>query len=199
MTDQSLNPQNQRKKPAFSQVLIPVAVILTLVLIGLSLLKRHQDSQSHAHGGAGVLDVSTGAQLPDLELQSLDGKTTKLSEVPGKVILINFWATWCGPCIHEMPSINQLRKTYQSQGFEVIGVNVDENPGEVLEPFRKKLGIEFPSYIDPKGSLAEKFDVHGIPYTVVVDAERKVLHVESGDRDWFANDVQKKLKGWLGI
>lgn len=199
MTDQSLSPEKQRKKPAFSQVLIPVAVILTLVLIGLSLLKRHQDSESRSHGGPAAFDVTAGAQLPDLELQSLDGKTTKLSQIPGKVVLINFWATWCGPCLQEMPSINQLRKAYQPQGFEVIGVNVDENPGEVLESFQKKLGIEFTSYVDPKGSLAEKFDVHGIPFTVVIDSDRKILHVETGDRDWYSADVQKKLKGWLGI
>lgn len=196
MTDQSVSPENQKKKVTFSKVLIPSAVILTLILIGLSVLKR--SIPEHTHSGDPVADLIDGSQLPDFELKTVSGESKKLSEIQAKVILINFWASWCGPCLKEMPSINQLRKKFHAAGFEVVGINVDENPKEVLEPFIKKLGIEFTSYVDPDGEVADRFNVQGIPFTVVIDSNRKVLQVETGDRDWFSQDIQKSVQKWLG-
>jgi len=199
MTDQNLTPENQKGKVGFFRALIPVAVILVGVLIGLSILRsRTNEIELATQAPLGHVDLETGATLPDLDLRLLDDSTRKISQLGAKVLLINFWATWCGPCVQEMPSINRLRREFHPRGFEVVGINVDENPKEVLAEFQKRLGIEFTSYVDPDGKLADAFDVHGIPFTVVIDANRKILAIERGDRDWYASDVRKQVKAWLG-
>ena len=95
--------------------------------------------------------------------------------------------------MEEMPSLVQLRDQYASKGFEVLGVNVDENPGQVVPDATKKLGIKFPVYTDKNNSLAEMFDVHAIPLSVLIDKNRKILLVESGGRDWNAEDIHQIL------
>lgn len=199
MTEPLLPPENKPKKNKLSSVLIPVAVILAIVLVALSSLKKFEKSKSSVPGDEhSHLDVTKGTILPDLEFKGLDQKAVLLSSIPAKVTLINFWASWCGPCLSEIPSINALRKKYHDQGFEVVGINVDDNPEVVLAQFQKKLGMEFTSYLDTDGDLADRFDVHGIPFTVILDKNRKVLLVETGDRDWFDKDIQKQLEAWLG-
>lgn len=199
MTDPTLTPENQKGKIGFFRALIPVAIILVCVLFGLSILKsRTNEHERAAHSPIDRIELSAGNVIPDLELTRLDDSTRKISEIGAKVLLINFWATWCGPCVQEMPSINKLRKEFRDRGFEVVGINVDENPKEVLAAFQKRIGIEFESYVDPNGRLADAFDVHGIPFTVVIDSERRILAVERGDRNWYADEVRNRMKKWLG-
>jgi thiol-disulfide isomerase/thioredoxin len=199
MTAPLLPPKQSPQKTSVFSVLTPVAVILTVVLVALSFLKRFEksgaaDKTAHTH-----LDLSVGTILPDLEFQSIDQTQIKLSSLGSRVVLINFWASWCTPCLAEIPSINALRKKYHDQGFEVVGINVDENPTEVLPKFQKKLGMEFTSYVDPEGTLSDLFDVQGIPFTVVLDKNRKVLQVETGDRDWFNEEMRQQMESWLEV
>ncbi len=198
MTEPLLNPEPVRKKPSFSSVLTPVAIILAIVLVGLSALKRFEKSGAAVEAEQGHLDLTVGQILPDLEFEALDQSKVLLSSIKSEIVLINFWASWCTPCLAEIPSINALRKKYHAQGFEVIGINVDENPAEVLPKFQKKLGMEFTSYLDSDGKLADQFGVHGIPFTVILDKNRKVLQVETGDRDWFDPEIRKQVESWLG-
>src|SRR5688572_1298378 len=107
------------------KVLIPVGVLLTLIL-GALMLIRLQVSQTP--GGADGVEIRQGNRLPDFTLTYLNGTTTPVSKISAKVMMINFWATWCEACMEEMPSIVKLRNTYQSRGFEVLGVNLDEDP-----------------------------------------------------------------------
>jgi len=198
MTEPLLDPDPKRKKPSLSSVLIPAAIILALVLVGLSTLKSFDKKTGPTtEAGHEHFDMSLGTVLPDLEFHTLDQAKVKLSSISSKVVLINFWASWCSPCIAEIPSINALRKKYHDQGFEVIGINVDENPAEVLPKFQKKLGMEFTSYQDVEGELADQFGVNGIPFTVILDKNRKILQVETGDRDWFDPEMKKQMESWL--
>ena len=99
--------------------------------------------------------------------------------------------------MEEMPSIVALREKYSAKGFEVVGVNVDENPDQVVPPTIKKLGMKFPIFTDKSNALAELFDVHAIPLSVIMDKDRKILLIESGGRDWMSTDIQQMMDKWL--
>jgi thiol-disulfide isomerase/thioredoxin len=171
---------------------VPLFVIVVAATAVLFLLRGRAGGPTE-----GGLRIEVGAVLPDFALTRADGANTTISKVGGKVTLVNFWASWCEACTVEMPSIVKLRDSYQAKGFEVVAVNVDENPAEVLPQMLPQLGIRFPVFIDPEGKLAGLFDVHAIPLTVIMDSSRKILYVESGDRDWNGTEVRSLMDRWL--
>ena len=177
------------------KVLIPVVVILGLVIAGLSLIKSRIGAQSPTI----PQEVAVGSVLPDFTMDTFQGKPVQASQLTSKITLINFWATWCSACMTEMPSIVKLRGAYHDRGFEVAAVNVDENPETVLPPTLKRLAITFPIFLDHNGHLSELFDVHAIPLTVIMDKNRKVLMMESGEEDWDGPEFRAKLEKWLGV
>lgn len=179
------------QKPSALKVILPILGILTLVVIGLNLVKSQMKSP------AGHVDVVQGQSLGDVSLDRLEGGKVSLSEMSGKIFLINFWASWCEACMVEMPSIVQLRKDFHSQGFEVLTINVDENPQAVVPRLAKKLGMDFPLFIDLENRLADLFDVHAIPMTAIVDKTGKVLLIETGERDWNSDEVRTMVANWL--
>lgn len=96
-----------------------------------------------------------------------------------------------------MPSIVNLRKAYQDRGFEVLGINVDENPEKVLPKVLSEFKIDFPVYGDPEGKLSSLFDVHAIPFTVILNHQRKILLVQDGGQDWNSKAIRNQLERWL--
>jgi thiol-disulfide isomerase/thioredoxin len=191
-------------------IVVPILVILGGAYLGLSLLKdKIQKDRSERAKVIPVVDLKVGAVLPDFELDPFlssdkppegEGPAAKLlsfKSLPHKVVLINFWATWCSACIEEMPSIVKLREKFKDRGFEVLGVNVDEKPELVVPSMVTKLKMNFPLFVDRDGTLSEFFDVHAIPLSILLTNEGKVLLVESGDRDWFGKDIQKLVETHL--
>ncbi len=185
----------QPKKPSLARILIPIVAIVTIVLAVLALVKQQDDGSMPSGGSTSSMQV--GAQLPDFELTQFPQRKLKLSELKSKVTMINFWATWCAACIEEMPSILKLREAYKGKGFELVAVNMDENPDEILASATKKLGIDFPVYLDKDQKLADHFNINAIPLTVLLDKDRKILLVHGGDRDWSASDIRSKMEKWL--
>lgn len=187
-------------KSLLLKVLLPIGVIVALAVGGLYLIKNM--SGRHSHSGSGAVEVRAGATLPDFELIRMAAGDARekvlLSELGAKVYLINFWASWCEACLTEMPSIVELRKSFVDKGFEVLAINVDENPSAVVPPLASKLGMNFPVYLDPEQKLAELFDVHAIPLTVIIDKDRKILLVQSGEKNWNSSDIRYQLEQWLG-
>lgn len=176
------------------KTLAPIIVILILIFGALSFLKSTAKNQGNADSHA---ELSVGSTAADISLIQFNGPTTRLSEKPGKVFLINFWATWCEACMKEMPSLVKLYSTLKDQGFVFIPMNVDEKPEAVLPKAISELKMEFPIYLNKDSKLTEEFDVHGIPYTLIVDKNRKVLHVETGERDWMAPEILERIRDWL--
>lgn len=175
------------------KVLLPIIAILALITGGLYWVK----SQVQPGGGAPQSTAAKSSNLPDFELREFGGKTKKVSELKAKVILINFWATWCEACMVEMPSIVALRKNYLSKGLDVVAINVDENPETVLPKTLPKLGIDFPVYVDPEGKIADLLDLRAIPLTVIIDSERKILFSQNGEYDWNSAEFRARVDGWL--
>jgi thiol-disulfide isomerase/thioredoxin len=201
MATESQTPETHSKRPSVASVLVPVAVVLAGVLFTLSYLKNkgaaHEAAEHGTASAEGLISRKIGEALPDLTFHTLDGKRVKLSELKSKVVVINFWATWCGPCVKEMPSLQKLATEYASQGLTVVGINLDEDPAGVLTPFLAKHEIKFQSFIDPAGELANRFSVSGLPLTLVVDGDRKLLLEHVGDEEWFAPVYRKQFELWL--
>ncbi len=181
--------------PSRKRIFIPIVVILVVVIGALMAIKASVQKESRL--ALQPVELSEGATLPNFQLNSLEGTKSQVGDLSHKVMMINFWATWCEACMEEMPSIVSLREKYQSKGFEVLGVNVDENPQQVVPATAKKLGVKFPIFTDKNNALAEMFDVHAIPLTVVMDKNRKILMIEAGGRDWNTEDMHQMMEKWL--
>ncbi len=188
----------ESKKISISKVLVPVLLILVLIVAVLTVLdKRQSADHDHRNEVSEVIDLKVGTVLPDLELVDLEGKKRKLSSLGGKVWVLNFWATWCGPCIEEIPSLNRLHTRFQDQGLRVVGVNMDESPEVALPEFRKKVAIQFPIFTDVDGKLADRMEVSGLPFTIVIDKNLKILFIELGERNWSSDEEFAQFARWL--
>jgi peroxiredoxin len=120
-----------------------------------------------------------GAPAPDFVLSDLSGNLVKLSDLKGKAVLINFWATWCGPCRAEMPAIEDRYKTFKGSDFVVLAVNVDE-PAELVQPYVGELGLTFPILLDTGGSITNLYRVLGFPTSFFVDRDGYIVVQHTG-------------------
>ncbi len=141
---------------------------------------------------ANVTPVSVGMTAPDFDLKTVDGKTVHLSDYRGRVVMLNFWATWCKPCRQEMPSMEEMSKGFRSvAGDRFILLAVNENnvfyQGKI-KPFLAKYGIDFSVPIDPLGKLDHLYKITGVPETFVIDQKGVVAEHVIGPRDWRMKD-----------
>jgi peroxiredoxin len=125
--------------------------------------------------------VRVGAPAPDFALKSAAGPNLRLSEHRGQVVMINFWATWCGPCRQEMPKLEEIFSRYERAGFTLLGVNIDEDSARALR-LAADLGVTFPLLLDHEQSVSRLYDVQAMPMTVLVDREGQVRSVHYGYR-----------------
>ena len=123
--------------------------------------------------------VSLQESAPDFTLKSLDGGNLRLDEYRGQVVLINFWASWCGPCRQEMPLLDRLHQRYEDTGFAVLGVNVE---GEVApaQEIVDKTNVSFPVLIDEGQLVSELYKLEAMPSTVVVDRDGRIRYIHRG-------------------
>ncbi len=186
----------QNYKASLKNFLIPLGVILAFVWLGLLGLKARFNNSTAER--AKTSEVRVGSVLPLFSFATAgDGRSVSISEFSSKVVVLNFWATWCEACMEELPSLIQLRKRFQGAGLEVIGVNLDENPDRSIEKTKQQYKIEFPLVKDVDGKLADLFDVHAIPVTLVFDKNRKVLLIKEGGQDWFSKEIVGRVQQWL--
>jgi thiol-disulfide isomerase/thioredoxin len=119
----------------------------------------------------------------EFSLPLLDGKEQKLSALKGKVVFLNFWATWCGPCKQEMPSMENLHQRFKDQGLEILAVNCQEKSAEVLS-FMKINKFTFSSALDISGNISSRYGVRAIPTTCIIDRDGKIIIRVAGSLNW---------------
>ena len=137
---------------------------------------------------ANITPVSVGMVAPDFTLSTVDGKTVHLADLRGKVVMLNFWATWCKPCRQEMPSMEEMYhgfKNLAGDRFELIAVNENNvfYQGKI-RPFLAKYGIDFPVPTDPLRKLEHLYKITGVPETLISDQKGVVAEHVIGPRDW---------------
>ena len=120
-----------------------------------------------------------GAPAPDFELTDLDGNAVRLSDYRGKTVLVNFWATWCGPCKAEMPLLQDRYTTLRDSGLVILAVNIGEDEA-LIRPYVEDLGLDFAIVLDPELAVNDEYRVLGYPTTITVDREGNVVDVHVG-------------------
>lgn len=126
-----------------------------------------------------ALAVGLQEEAPDFTLKSLDGGNLRLEEYRGQVVLINFWASWCGPCRQEMPLLDRLHHRYEDTGFAVLGINV-EGDSDSAQEIVDKTKVTFPILIDVGQKVSELYNLEAMPSTVVVDRDGVIRYIHLG-------------------
>jgi thiol-disulfide isomerase/thioredoxin len=121
-----------------------------------------------------------GQQMPAYSADYLDGKPFNIADRQGKVVLLNLWATWCGPCRVEIPELEELHKELSGKGFEVVGVSVDEYPAAEIRRFAEQQKMTYPIVLDPEGKLANVLQTTVLPTTVLLDRKGKIVWKNQG-------------------
>jgi peroxiredoxin len=137
-----------------------------------------------------------GQQAPDFALKSASGENMRLSEYRGNVVMINFWATWCGPCRQEMPLLNELYSRYERVGFSLLGVNIDDDSKRALQ-MAEELGVSFPVLFDERKEVSKLYQVEAMPVTVLVDREGRVRHVHLGYKPGYEEKYLTEIRSLL--
>jgi peroxiredoxin len=128
--------------------------------------------------------VQVGDEAPNFTLYDLSGNVRSLSQFRGKVVLLNFWATWCGPCRVEMPAMEQLYRTLPRKEFEILAVSTDPQGSVVTRPFQQEMGFTFPILHDSEYRVGLAYGARTIPITFMVDRRGIVRQKIFGARDW---------------
>ena len=148
---------------------------------------------------AGIADAAVTPQslAPDFTLRSGEGRNLRLQEQRGRVVMINFWATWCGPCRQEMPHLSRLHDKYKGAGFVLLGVNIDDDPANAAA-LAAKLGVSFPVLYDTDKRVSKLYDLSTMPSTVLIDRDGKVRTVHrgyvSGTEATYEQQIRELLK-----
>jgi thiol-disulfide isomerase/thioredoxin len=140
--------------------------------------------------GRGLPD---GSMAPSLALPRIDGDTATLAALRGRPVIVNIWATWCPPCVREMPSLQRVYDRYRDDGLEIVAVAVDDVPGErqpdgriegLVSRFVEEYGLTFPVAVDPTGETERRFGTEYLPTTVLIDRAGRIRATEIGGRAW---------------
>jgi peroxiredoxin len=163
---------------------ITVSLIVTIALIVVSLVQDDSYLESLK-----MSSIKEGIPAPDFTFPGLDGKNTSLSDYKGKVVLVNIWATWCPPCVDEMPSMQKLYNEFNGKNFEILAVSIDAAGVDDVDPFMKKHKLSFPALMDPKGTIKSMYGVTGIPESFIIDKQGVLAGKIIGPRDWATQEV----------
>jgi len=142
--------------------------------------------------------VAAGGKAANFKLEALDGSTVSLEQLKGKVVFLNIWATWCGPCREEMPSMETLYDELRpNRDFVMLAVSQDTKGRLVVAPYVEKNGYHFKVLLDPENQVGEAYDVSGVPETFIIDREGRIVAHHMGAFDWSRPDVKDALKQLL--
>ena len=137
---------------------------------------------------------SIGTPAPPFRLMDLNGTVHSLVEYQGKVVFLNFWATWCGPCKVEMPAMEGLYQAFRSQGMEILAVSVDQQGAVVTRPFKEAMGLSFPILHDSDYQVGLTYGARTLPMTFIIDRKGIIRQRVFGARDWNSQKARNLIR-----
>ena len=163
------------------QILLALATAFTLNIV----VAEQQAQLLH--------EVPERPAAPDFSIEDIDGAVHTLSAYRGKVVIVNFWATWCPPCREEMPSMERAWQKLRHEDIVMLAINVGEDEDSVFE-FTASYPVEFPLLLDPESAVIGNWPVRGLPTTFVIDPQGKIVYRAIGGRDWSTPGVLQKIR-----
>jgi peroxiredoxin len=149
-------------------------------------------------GERGSDPLARGMAAPDFSLPSLSGAPVALADLRGRIVLVNFWATWCKPCEDEMPSMERLHRALPPEGFALVAISVDDDEAKVLA-FRDELKLTFPILLDPRKTVSTAYQTHRYPESFLLDREGRIVERYVGPRDWgsqaYVDRIRRLVEG----
>jgi peroxiredoxin len=161
-------------------------------------LVRAAAAAAAAGGLAGTAHaaIPSGTRAPDFTLRNGAGGNLRLAEQRGRIVMVNFWATWCAPCRQEMPHLERIHQKYKPAGFVLLGVSVDDDPRNAVS-VAQKLGVTFPILLDTDKQVSRAFDVRTMPSTVLLDRDGTVRFAHRGYRDGYEATYEQQVRELL--
>ena len=172
------------------------AILLTAALFTLLSPSPSLGQWQEAFQKLGLAPEPDPHPAPRFQSTTPDGKKMGTDEIQGKLVLLNFWATWCPPCRLEMPSMEKLYQELKGEGLEIVAVNFMENE-KPIRAFLKENGFTFPVILDKKGEIAQRYGVHALPVTFMIGRKGNLLAKSIGYKDWHAQKTRKVFKSLL--
>ena len=169
---------------------LPVAALLVVLLATVPAEGRHLS-------GLGVQELKERLVAPGFVLPTTSGHPTSLKEFRGSLVLLNFWATWCPPCVAEMPDLERLHREFKAEGLVIVAVSIDTEGGKVVAPFWEKMGLTFPSLLDPSREVATRYGAWALPTSFLISPEGDVIARIPGPRDWHTDRARAVFKNLL--
>jgi thiol-disulfide isomerase/thioredoxin len=151
----------------------PLALVVVALVVALGIYVGYH--KARRSGASLTSHLTQSSPAPDFSLQSLEGKTTHLSDFRGKAVLLNFWATWCGPCKIEMPWFVDWQKEYGAQGLQIVGVAMDDASKEDIAKFAKDMGVNYPILIGKESVGDEYGGVPALPESFLIARDGKIV------------------------
>lgn len=162
---------------------------LVIILIFLGLHASIEGGEDDLFLKIGIQPIKDSRKAPNFYLKGLNGRKFELKDFKGKVIFLNFWATWCGPCKEEMPSIEKLYQQFIEKDFVFLTISVDYEGKKPVKEFIEKQRYTFPVLLDPKCKVLDLYEVKGIPTTIIIDKKGKMVGKAIGPRNWTSPEV----------
>ena len=156
------------------------AIFLLVAVIALAVLFLLKQNNSYLK----FSPLETGRPAPNFTLPGLDGKMVSLTNYQGHVVLVNIWATWCPPCVDEMPSMERLYQELKDENFEIVAISIDAMGAEAVAPFMEKNKLNFAALLDPEGTIKSVYQITGVPESFIVNKKGILVEKIIGPRNW---------------
>lgn len=171
-----------------------VSILSVAILIGSF---AAASASPEAMKALGILEPRERTAAPNVSLPTLQGKPLSLTGLKGKVVLVNFWATWCLPCQWEMPLMEKLYQAYKARGFVVVAISLDKEGAAVVEPFVRERKLTYPVLLDPSLHGARQFGIVGLPATFLIGPDGFIKGVTYGPKEWDGPEARALIESLI--
>jgi peroxiredoxin len=172
-------------------------IVMIFIVSGMLMLLQRWEYLPDGTATPAMPMSSRSVVAPDFSLPDLDGNVRRLVDFRGRVVLLNFWATWCPPCRTEIPLMETLYQAYKDHGFEVVAISSDVQGAEVVQPFVTQRHLSFTTLLDTTGQATRLYGVTSLPTTYLLDREGRLVTVAIGSHDWAKPDAHALIMSLL--